>query len=422
MNNQPTTPTSPSSPIQRPESPVRCPICMESLSTHIARFMPCGHEIDFDCAIQLLTGLEKTSRRCPLCRAKVIQVTWNHSPEGSYDFYVIGSGIEDRGPFIRDDEAIQGHMDESERVRRRELRRLRTLENFRPLVLHMRWGSFAKEAENYVLMQRELVLTAIQIEGIHTVNKLFRKVSLRTIPVSEVEEHPTAKPQNDKINAAKEEVETILSKYTANDLPFRALNHEEPVISIARDSRNLFAELKRSTKITRRSDERIEGIDVSTDLALDEHFVIEPNSAREIKDAGVVDGFTRQARQRALNLARQEIQCVWDYFRKGQHRLFPQFRELDEGSTATRQEFPKAELECLWCGEIEGHRNGECVMPPPAEDANLKLIDRRARHGLELGEDDDGEQEEIELFEDSEEDEEDEEEGDDYDDIFIDTD
>lgn len=290
-------------------------------------------------------------------------MTWNHSPEGSYESYVIGSGVEDQGPFIREDEAIQKHMDEPERARRRELRRLRTLDNYSPLVLHMRWGSFAKEGDNFVLMQRELVLNAVQLEGTHTVNKLNRKVSLRTIPVSEVQELPTVGPENDKINAAREEIETICSKYNAKDRPFRELSHEEPAISIARDSRNLSTDLRRSTKITRRSGERNEGIDVSTDLTLDEYFVVEPNSAREVRDAGMVNGLSRLNRQRALSLARQEIQGVWENFRQAQGRVSFEFRELDEGSTSIRQEFLKEELECLWCGEIEGHRNGECMLP-----------------------------------------------------------
>lgn len=65
-------------------------------------------------------------KRCPLCSIRVVQVTWNHGN----DFFVLGSGTDDNGPFIRDDEVVRESMGEVEQERRRELRRLRNLEDY----------------------------------------------------------------------------------------------------------------------------------------------------------------------------------------------------------------------------------------------------------------------------------------------------
>lgn len=66
------------------------------------------------------------AKKCPLCRIRVVQVNWNHGD----DFFVLGSGVDDDGPFIREDEIIRGGMGEVEQERRRELRRLRNLEDY----------------------------------------------------------------------------------------------------------------------------------------------------------------------------------------------------------------------------------------------------------------------------------------------------
>jgi hypothetical protein len=148
---------------------------MEDLSPTAAKLMPCGHEFDLDCAARLIKGLELSGKVCPLCRTRIIQVQWNFKPNGNYDYFILGSGVDDTGPFIREDEEIQQYMHEPERARRRDLRRLRAKED---AGFHrcLKWFIQVKEGDLMVAVTRSVTLDIDQV-GIFTKVKL---VSLLT--------------------------------------------------------------------------------------------------------------------------------------------------------------------------------------------------------------------------------------------------
>jgi len=147
---------------------------MDDLSPTTAKLMPCGHEFDLDCAARLLKGLEPSGKVCPLCRTRIIQVQWDFKPNGNYEYFILGSGVDDTGPFIREDEEIQQYMDEPERARRRDLRRLRAKED---VGFHRGLKCFiqVKEGEFMVTVTRSVTLDIDQVG-------IFTKVKLVSLP------------------------------------------------------------------------------------------------------------------------------------------------------------------------------------------------------------------------------------------------
>lgn len=75
-------------------------------------------------------------------------------------------------------------------------------------------------------------------------------------------------------------------------------------------------------------------------------------------------GFNKVDRERMIRIARQEIQGAWECFGRAEI-VAPALgvRELDEGSTRVREAFKNSELECTFCGKVDDHRCGECMLP-----------------------------------------------------------
>ncbi len=74
----------------------------------------------------------------------------------------------------------------------------------------------------------------------------------------------------------------------------------------------------------------------------------------------IVNGVGKVEREKALRMARQELQGVMEFFLKVP-ALAAGWKELDRGTTGILEEVAEEDLECQYCDKR--HRNGDCRLP-----------------------------------------------------------
>ncbi|KUJ21825.1 uncharacterized protein LY89DRAFT_681218 [Mollisia scopiformis] len=379
----------PSESPQRTPSPTRCPICLEDLSTNTAQFLPCTHNFDLPCTITLLTGPPgPQARQCPLCRAKIAAVQYNFvsAPISSCSTHIPGSSTFDSGPFIRPDETVTPSMSEWEKNRRRTLRALRLVEDYDPSLwqlFHM--GVFVREGGNVVLVERMVSLKVMQVDGTKTVALLVRSLSVKVVEKGMVEEPDLDQEEEspEDVEEAREEVRLLLKAFgvTREEGPWRdwvEMKVDDPEFKVLRDGKLLEVGARKFLVVQRKHG--AEDITITNCTSLTELFpattILSSNWADEDydSDSNLIDGISKAARVRAVSLARQEIQGVFQLFRT--LSSFEDIRDLERGSTGILDSVKQEDLECEYC-EAK-HRNGDCKLPKAAELTGAFLVERMA--------------------------------------------
>ncbi|KAF8866865.1 hypothetical protein BDZ45DRAFT_795323 [Acephala macrosclerotiorum] len=386
----PPTPPQHPQPTTRPRrisSPQRCSICLDTLSSkpNTALFLPCTHSFDLPCSITLLTGPPSPqTRQCPLCRAPITAVQYNFlsSPETS-SIHIPGSPTFNSGPFIRDDETVSPGMSELESNRRRELRRLRLLPDYDPALwqlFHM--GCFVREGENLekvVLVERMISLKVMQLAGTKTVALLIRSLSIKAVDKGMIEEIDDEGESPKDVEEAREEVKNLLKGVDDRFLgqisrSWDELEVKDSELKVLRDEKGLEATVKKILMVERKSG--VENITITDCTSLTEIFPtttpLNWDGDDFDSDTNLVSGKSKTARSRAVSLARQEIQGVFDLFRV--LSSFEDLRDLDRGSSSIMEIVNQDEIECEYCDQK--HRNGDCKLPDARDIIGNVRVDR----------------------------------------------
>ncbi len=224
--------------------------------------MPCGHDLDFGCAVDLINSLERYSKRCLLCRTHIIQVRWDFIPNGGYDYFVLGSSVDDTGPFIREDEEIREGMDIAEIARRHDLRIPRAMED-KNIYREVVWEAEVQRDNQMFIVKRKTSLNIYQ-QNTKTASRLVSCIlfSIITKPVaptrayliletntldlitSKNDSHLTThiqvkdRKQVGLLATAHAQIRKLFSKIPNPDFPYYKLEILSPRFHVRRESRN----------------------------------------------------------------------------------------------------------------------------------------------------------------------------------------
>lgn len=125
-----------------------------------------------------------------------------------------------------------------------------------------------------------------------------------------------------------------------------------------------------------------EEITIQETVSIVEEFFAKP-PAQEDPTEDVVHGIGKTEREKALKMARQELQGVMEVFLKVP-ALAAVWKELDRGSTGILEAVVEEDLECQYCEER--HRNVDCRLP------NLEEMEINSDGDGESAEDKDSEE------------------------------
>ncbi|CZR57029.1 uncharacterized protein PAC_06918 [Phialocephala subalpina] len=326
--------------LRRTSSHQRCAICLDTLSEphNTALFLLCTHTFDLTCSITLLTSPPSPqSRRCPLCRIPIAAVQYNFlSSPSSSSIHIPRSPIFDSGPFIREDETVTVEMSELEKNRRRELKQLIEKENL----------------EKVVLVERIISSKVMQLAGTKTVALLVRSLSIIVVD--------------------KGLLRRILDIAISGN--WAELKLEDPEFKLLRDEKGLEVSAKKFLMVERKFG--AEDITITDCTSPTEIFpsTVPPNWDGDgfNSDTNIVNRFFKAARLRAISLARQEIQGVFELFRFW--GSFEDLTDLDIGSSAIMDTMNQGEVECEYCDEK--HRNGDCKLPDAKDVTGNVRVDK----------------------------------------------
>jgi hypothetical protein len=377
----------PSQPLSRAESPPRCPICLEYHSADTAILVPCGHTYDVACLAVQLKILSEQSRQCPVCRNKLACVKYAFTPNGDFKIHIPGRGDQDADPFLRDDEVVPPGASEGERKRKMELRRLRTVENFLQSFSVTYRDDCTVEDNTLISISQNLHLTtsqAVDEDGVGACCTLKRTFKLVTRKIKGPEEvpFPLSVPSEWSPEELFEARKFIRLRLDGIDIskPWSTIRVSEPKYIIFCDDRGLMAVVVRTLDVARRVGS--EDITIQETVSIVEEFFPKP-LAQEESAEDVVHGIGKAEREKALKMARQELQGVMEIFLKVP-ALAAVWKELDRGGTGILEAVVEEDLECQYCDER--HRNGDCRLP------NLEEMEINSDGDGESGEDKDSEE------------------------------
>lgn len=336
--------------------------------------MPCGHTYDVACIAVQLKMLGEQSRQCPLCRNKFAYVKYAFTPDGDFKIHIPGKGDEDENPFLRDDEVVPPGASDGKRMRKIELRRLRTLEDFGQS-FSMTYGDACTVEDNTLIsISYNLHLTVSQgvdeqgVGACCTLKRTFRLVSWKFNAPEELP-GPLPAPSEwspEEISEAREYIRLRLEGINVSK-PWSMIRISEPEYVVLCDDRGLMARVIRLLDVTRRVGR--EDITIQESITLAEGLFSKHPSEEELAE-DIVNGIGKTEREKALKMARQELQGVMEFFFKVP-ALAAGWKELDRGTTGILEEVVEEDLECQYCDKK--HRNGDCRLPS-MEDIEMVIV------------------------------------------------
>lgn len=342
---------------RRSTSPLRCSICQEYRSENLARLLPCGHEFDLPCISTLLKSSGAVGRQCPLCRARIREVHHNFKPDGTHITYIVGPTRAESplmsGPFIREDDELREGMSSVERERVLNLRRLHQGEDYRLRMCLVQDQNYAREGDKIIFTRSYIDIEVDQLAHLaSTTSILRRKLLILSTPITpEIE---TAMQQMDlpdpnAVSRARKQGEMLLAKIGDFYHDFTTFDMKGLRYKVPYDAKGLNASVRKGVEV--RNDEDGRSVYIVRSLELNEAYATRAPGT----DPDEVNGIGRREREKALRLAREEIQGVLEFaFVK-----VPQFRPLEATSSGLLD--VRAERECEYC-DLEGHRNGDCEL------------------------------------------------------------
>jgi hypothetical protein len=347
--------------------------------------VPCGHTYDVACLAVQLKMLSEQSRQCPMCRNKFSYVKYTFTPDGEFKTHIPGRGDQDANPFLRDDEVVPPGASEVERKRKIELRRLRTLENFLQS-FSVTYRDDCTVVDNTLISISQNLRLAISQEvneqgvcACCTLKRTFKVVTMKLKGTEEVSPPVTSEWSSEEITEARKFIRLRLDGINVSK-PWSNIRVSEPEYIVFCDDRGLMAVVLRVLEVARRAGS--EDITIQETVSIVEEFFSKP-PAQEDSTEDVVHGIGKTERERALKMARQELQGVMEIFLKVP-ALATRWKELDRGSTGILEVVVEKDLECQYCDER--HRNGDCRLP------NLEEMEINSDGDGESGEDKDSEE------------------------------
>ncbi|CZR57030.1 uncharacterized protein PAC_06919 [Phialocephala subalpina] len=341
----------------RSTSPPRCSICQEYRSEDLARLLPCGHEFDLTCVNALLRSSGVVGRSCPLCRSRIQEVHHYFKPDGTYETHIVGPARAESplisGPFIREDEELREGMSFAERESVLEFRRLRQGEDYHLRMCLLKGQNCAREGNKIIFTRSCIDIEIDQLPHLAgTTSVLRRKLLIPTTPITPAIERAIRQagaPDTNAITRARKETGILLAKigdfrqqYTTFDL--KGLRYK-----VQYDAKGLNTSVRKSVRV--RKEEDGDAVVIVRTVELSEMYATRPPET----DPDESNGIYRVDREKAIRLAREEIQGVLEFaFVK-----VPGFRPLEPVSSGILD--VRVGRECEYC-DLGGHRNGDCEL------------------------------------------------------------
>ncbi|KAE8451516.1 hypothetical protein EG329_003589 [Mollisiaceae sp. DMI_Dod_QoI] len=256
------------------------------------------------------------------------------------------------GSFIRDDEELREDMSPAERERVLVLRRLRQEEDRRLRMCLVTGQKYAREGDKFVYMRSCIDIEVDQVSHLAgTSSSIRRKLVIITTPVTPESENifqQLGQPDPSAIVRAKKEAKEILARILVFHKEYTKFDLIGLKYKVLYDAKGLNSSVRKGVTVKKSEDSEDIVMVRSVDLA--EAYETKPPDI----DPENINGIARKDREKALRLAREEIQGALEFaFVK-----VPSFRPLGTASTGILDVIPS--MECEHCGF--GHRNGDCEL------------------------------------------------------------
>jgi hypothetical protein len=170
----------------------------------------------------------------------------------------------------------------------------------------------------------------------------------------------------EEITEAREYIRLRLEGINVSKL-WSMIRISEPEYVVLCDDRGLMARVIRLLDVARRVGR--EEITIQESITLAEGLFSKHPSEEELAE-DIVNGIGKTEREKALKMARQELQGVMEFFFKVP-ALAAGWEELDRGTTGILEEVVEEDLECQYCDKK--HRNGDCRLPS-MEDIEMVIV------------------------------------------------
>jgi hypothetical protein len=243
-------------------------------------------------------------------------VKYAFTPDGAFKIHIPGKGDEDENPFLRDDEVVPPGASEGERMRKVELRRLRTLEDF-SRSFSLTYGR-AKTVEDNTLISISYNLHLTIGQVVHklgvgaycTLKRTFKLVTRKFIGPEEVplSLQDPFEWRPGEITKAREYIRLRLDGINVSK-PWSTIHESEPEHIVLCDDRGLTAIAGRTFDVVRRVGS--EDITIQEPTSIAEVFPNDPGEEDLAED--VVHSIGKTESEKTLKLARQELQGVMEF-------------------------------------------------------------------------------------------------------------
>jgi hypothetical protein len=316
-------------------------------------------------------------------------VRYSFNPDGTYSTH----NVAENGRFHEADEEVRDGMTGLERQHILELRRLRRRREYITPFWELRTAEGAMiEGENIVFGKKALIFKMAQT-GTVTESFIARTLAIQTKArtdddISQIQYENIVRDQQPAVvQAIRDEITVFLERIRpVHGTSFTGLKLPEPRVMVVQDARGLNVSVQKKTHLSKGFPSSRTGIQQAVNVTMSRTTIMEecfPSVAKRVEEHSentTIRGITRQEREKAVTMAREEIQGVMNTMQL----VMNEPMDIEPATTGLLER--TIQLECEYCEKR--HRNGDCALPFGPGTGDIEDVTDLLDEGLDVWPDD----------------------------------